>query len=152
MRDATSMGYRDDLDAARARASALDAKVSALEASKETDAAQLARLKAELAAARKEAEALAAYAPGSAALRAAPYRLVIALGAGLAVATAVAGSQSESLGVLMSYFAALALGAGCAGWIAARSSRLAGLIGAALGGLGALAAAFVFYVAIWPEL
>lgn len=152
MRDATAVGYRDDLDAARARTNALDAKVAAMEAGKEADAQELARLKRDLAAARKEVAALAKHAPGSAALRSSPYRLVIALGVGLVIATGVAGYANESLGVTMSYFAAFVLGAGCMGWIGARISSAAGLVAAGIGAMGALAVAFVFYAAIWPSL
>src|SRR5690606_10583014 len=112
MRDAPGVGYRDDLDAARARAGALKAKVAAMEAAREADAQELARVKAELAAAKKEVAALAVHVPGSAARRSLPYRLVIAFGVGLAVATGIAGSQNESVGVMLSYAAALMLGAG----------------------------------------
>jgi hypothetical protein len=146
------MAYRDELDAARARSSALDAKVAAMESAKERDAQELARLRGELATAKKEAARLAAFAPGSAVQRSTPHRLVIALGLGLVVATAIAGYANESLGVTMSYFAAGVLGAGCGGWVGARFSRIAGVVGAGAGACQGLLLAWIFYSSIWPSL
>lgn len=146
------MGFRNDLDAAHLRAAALEKQVRALAASSAADAAALARARADLAAARKEIAALSVHLPGSGALRATPYRYVLFVGLGLVLATAVAGSQSESLGVSMSYFAGAVLGAGAAGWLGARRSRPLGIVLALAGALGMLGALLFFYEAVWPSL
>jgi hypothetical protein len=153
MREAwLSMGFRNDLDAAHARAAALETEVEELAASSAADAEELAEVRDQLAAAKREVAALSVHLPGSAARRAAPYRTVIFVALGLAVATAVAGYHSETVGVSMSYLAAAALGAGVAGWLGARRSKLLGLALAIGGALATLAMLFVFYAAIWPSL
>lgn len=101
---------------------------------------------------KKEAARLAAYAPSAAAARRGPYRLVSMASVGLVVGTAVAGYHSESVGVSMSYVAALALGVGVGGWIGAGRSRVGGLLGSFAGGLSSIVALAVFYAAIWPSL
>ena len=146
------MGFRNDLDAAHARAAALEAEVEELAASSAAEAEELAQVRDQLAAAKREVAALSVHLPDSAAQRSAPYRTVIFVALGLAVATGVAGYHSETVGVSMSYLAAAVLVAGVAGWLGARRSKLLGLVLASAGALAALTALFVFYAAIWPSL
>ena len=146
------MGFRNDLDAAHARAAALEAEVEELAASSAAEAEELAQVRDQLAAAEREVAALSVHLPGSAAQRSAPYRTVIFVALGLAVATGVAGYHSETVGVSMSYLGAAVLGAGVAGWLGARRSKLLGLVLASAGALAVLIALFVFYAAIWPSL
>ena len=116
------------------------------------EAEELAQVRDQLAAAKREVAALSVHLPGSATQRSAPYRTVIFVALGLAVATGVAGYHSETVGVSMSYLAAAVLVAGVAGWLGARRSKLLGLVLASAGALAALTALFVFYAAIWPSL
>ncbi len=146
------MAFRADLGAARARAEHLSEELARLSAREAAGAAALARAREELALAQKEVRRLEAYAPGSASLRAAPYRTALWIGLGLAIATGVAGSWSERLGVNMSYLAVLPLAAGVGGWIGARRSKSAALTLAAIAAVLGLVTLFAFYTVIWPEL
>lgn len=152
MRNAARVGYRNDLDAAHARVAALREKVEKLEAAKAEDARELALVRKQLAAAKAEVAALSVHLPDSAARRSAPHRTVIFVALGLAVATSAAGYHSEAVGMSISYLAAVAFGAGIAGWFGARRSRLFGVGGAIVGAVIAMAMLFAFYETIWPAL
>jgi hypothetical protein len=146
------VAFRGDLDAARARADSLAEQVDRLAQSNAASAEELAAVRKQLADAQREVRRLSALEPGSAARRRAPYRTILFVALGLIIATAVAGYHSETIGVTMSYFAAVLIGLGVGGWIGAGRSRGVG-IGCALGGsFFVLVALAFFYGAIWPSL
>ena len=147
------MGYRDQFQAAIARADALEQELAQSLASNAANARATDALREELAICRSEIGRLRSLLPDDLASgRFAPVRYALVAGAALVPATALAGSLRETFGVAMSYLAvapfAFALGAKIGERRSHRAGYVVGVIAVPLG----LLLLSVFYSSIWPSL
>lgn len=139
------MAYRDDLDAARARAEALAQQVERLTTERAEDDREAEALRDRLGKAERELVRLQGLTGQRPPRSMRVWNAALGIAGCLAIATVVAGSQSESDGVSVSYLAGLAFGVAFGG-------RWRGVWGAALGGVLALLVLGGFYATIWPSL
>ena len=146
------MSYRDSLQASMARLANLEQELARRQASSAVTERELERLEQELAGARRQVQRLQAEIPGSGPHARRPFVTALLVGAGLVVATAVAGYHSERFGMMMSYLAAAPVGFGLAGLVGAPGSRRRGWIFAACGAVLVELGLLLFYEGIWPAL
>ena len=133
------------------RAAALEREVQQLTTSRDADAREVQRLQQSLAAAQSEIVRLGGSAP-VAHRNTRPAKIALLVGVTLAVATAVAGAQSERFGVSMSYLAVMPFGFALGAMVAARRGTAVQVGSGVAGAVAFLVLLAVFYTAIWPSL
>lgn len=153
------MGYRDEREASMQRAASLEAELAEARTAAQSNAAQRGELEARLAQAHAEITRLggtpateprrdAPLAPANRRILAAALTLAI----GGLVAVAVAGYQSEQLGVQVALLGLPLWGAFFGAWLRRRASTFQCLVAAALGVVVVLFALIFFFATVWRAL